>query len=173
VDEIATQLGVSPQNAKVILHRGRQQIAALVQWEAGSPLDPQQVEDWPRLCASLYADKGRCTIAGVIWDGLEESVQRRIERLAKSDTLPPNLDVTPIVAAINGLLRQPDIWPKRLLTALRKQERLPRPAHVLLLKRHLGSIATLRLNRLIFEFGLAGIVAGSILEGPNDDESHG
>lgn len=172
IDDVAKMLGISRQNAKVVLHRGRHDLAELVRWESCSLLDGRHVRDWRRFCEIMSANAHRPTVPGVLWSGFDGPLQLRVRRLAAPGAKISTEDIDVLVSSLNGLLRRPDLWPKKLLNALSTEPHFPDAANALLKKRQLGSIATLRLNRLILEFGLIDVVIASIPTVSEHDAIH-
>lgn len=173
VEEIAAQIGESVANVKVLLFRGRHELGELLRLESCSLVRPAHVRNWPRLCEVLYAeaDLKRSCVAGALWSVLDSDVRDRVQRVATTGTGPADHDAAAIISCLNRVLPQDKLWPTATLTTLRRQPTFPAEAALLLRKRRLDAITRLRLNRLILEFGLPGIIAISD-PGATDYEPH-
>lgn len=158
IEEIARRLQVTGSNAKLLLHRGLHELAKLIRWDACSPLRPGDVHDWPKFCQLLTDNSafGEFSVAAVLWDALDAGSQSEIHRFTGAEVVITPQEIATTTVALNHVLRQSGLWSRRMRTHLRP--RVAEEATTLLRRRRLGPIATLRLNRLIVEYGFPGLV---------------
>ncbi len=164
VEEIAKHLGVKLQNAKVLLHRGRHELAELLRWESSSQLRPRHVHDWPAFCRTMLqeAQQQLKSVPAALWTALDEPARGLVKEVAATAE-PTAQDLAGLVRHLNAALLQPDLWPKALQSALRARPDLSPGDRQLLARRKRGPISMLRLSRLMLEFGFPEQVAASKL----------
>jgi hypothetical protein len=163
VEDIAQQIQQTVPNVKVLLFRGRGELRELLRWESCSVVRPADLKDWPQFCAQVCTQSRhkRASVAGCLWSAFDNRVQECLQRVVTTGMTPAPDAAATVISCLNSLLRQDGLWPAALLTDLRRQLTFPEEAARLVRRRRLGPISTLRLNRLILEFGLPGIIAVS------------
>jgi RNA polymerase sigma factor (sigma-70 family) len=164
VEAIAQQLRITLQNAKVLLHRGRQELAELLRWHSCCQLRPRHVHNWPAFCKIMRqeAEQQLRSVPAALWAALDRPAQDLVQQVAQSAE-PADQDLACLVQNMNAALLRPDLWPKALVSALRARPDLSPEDQQLLRRRKRGAISMLRLNRLVLEFGFPDLVAASKL----------
>jgi hypothetical protein len=121
------------------------------------------VKDWAAFCKRISEPGSRQhgSVPETLWSHLDNEAQQLARCVAVSDTAIDRRDTSLLLRQINGLLLQPNLWPKSTLAAFRRQTQHSQEAMRLLRKRRRGSISTLRLNRLVLEFGFPGLITAT------------